>query len=71
MHVDHELRIHTFRRLPESSFKGTFKAPGPKLKLRDFFDGFAGGDASFFASDGANRPSVMFSFPASEAIVQF
>ena len=36
------------------------------LKLRDFFEGFVGEGALFFATVGATRPSAIFSFPNSE-----
>jgi hypothetical protein len=57
---------NTFLRLPESSFNGTLRAPGPILKLRDFFETFAGEGALFFAKVGATRPSAIFSFSISE-----
>jgi hypothetical protein len=60
------VEVNTFLRLPESSFNGTFRDPGPMLKLRDFFEAFAGEEASFLTIAGATRPSAIFSLPTSE-----
>jgi len=40
------------------------------LKLRDFFEGFVGEGALFFATVGATRPSAIFSFPNSEDMLR-
>jgi len=53
--------LHTLRRFPESSFKGSIAfAPGPTLTLRAFF-GLSEEIADIIGGAAARRPSDMFS----------